>query len=124
MTDEARKHSSEEVKLLVAIAEMKTAYKLLNDNFNEHRKEDEAHFERLYDTLRDTRNDIGSIPQKIIERSETLKTEVLTISRNEFTSKIDFRVFKTWIVTGIIAGTSAGTLVASVINYFWSTMGV
>lgn len=119
MPEESKTYSLEEVEIIKGIAEMKAAYTLLNDSFNEHRRDDEAHFERLYNTLKEARSEIGSIPHEIMKQSEALKTDVLNIGRREFTSKVDFRVFKTYITASIAGGMTVGTVVASFLSHLW-----
>ncbi len=118
MSGEELKYTEGEVQLLVAVSEVKTMQKMHMDLFNDHKDEDETHFKNLYDADKQILSEIQLIPGKMIVCSESIKTDVLKVARKEFTPITEFKVFRTWVITGMTAGITVGSIVGAVISYF------
>lgn len=111
-------HTDEEVSLLLKINEVNVMQKMMLESFNDHVKDDDKHFAKLYDADEKILSEINKIPYKMTQCSEKIKTDVLTVARHEFTSETEFRVFKTWIITGISVGTIFATVLSALINVY------
>jgi len=124
MSGEQKTHTIGEVDLLVATARVETMQCMLNDSFNDHKKDDEVHFKNLYEADKQILAEISLIPERIATCSERIKTDVLKVARNEFSTIVNFEVFKAKIVTwGIAAGIIAG-VVAKIIDWALKLAGV
>lgn len=124
MSGEEKVYTKGEMELLLATNEVKTMQKMMLESFNDHMKDDEDHFDRLYEADKEISGKIDNLPAKITECSEKLKTEILTVSRREFTGKTEFQVFRTKIMTGIIVGISIGSILATVISLSLTTIKI
>jgi len=124
MAGEERIYTKGENEILIALARVETMQCVLNEDFGSHKKDDNSNFKNLYDADKQINASINGIPEKLAKRDEALKTEIFKQTRSEFATQTDFKVFKTWIVTGVIAGTTVGTIVASAIMYILRVSGV
>lgn len=118
MSGETKTHTQGEVDLLIAVARVETMQQMLLSSFTEHKAEDSEHFDNLYESLKGIRSDIAQIPEDMSKCREQIKTETLVVARNEFATITDFKVFKTWLIAGMIAGTTTGSLISSVVIFF------
>jgi len=115
MVDEKKTHTQGEVDSLVAIARVETLQHVLNSEFNEHKKEDSEHLDRLYDADKRILAEVTTVPEKLIKCSETLKTDILNISRREFTTITNFEIFRTEVKASVRVGVAIGSVASSII---------
>ena len=115
MADEEKTHTAGEVEILVATARVETMQCVLNESFNEHKKEDAEHFDNLYEADKTILKEVREIPNKIYQCREDLKTEVLQTSRKEFAPAVDLTVFKTEIKASIKTGVAVSSILTPVI---------
>lgn len=116
MSGEVKTHSQGEVDLLIAVAEVRTLQKMALESFNDHVRDDDKHFQRLYDNDEKIIEDIAKIPNSMVTCSEKIKTDILSIARHEFTSITAFKVFRTQIIYGMLGASAAGSLLSVVLN--------
>lgn len=124
MSGEEKIYTKGEMELLLATGEVKTMQRMMRDDFAKHMSDDEEHFERIYLNEKEIEVKIDNLPSRIAEASEKLKTDVMAISRREFTQETDFQVFKTKIMTGVIVGIAAGSVIATIVSIIISSFKV
>lgn len=123
-SEDKKTHTDSEVELLLAVNEVKTMQKMHLELFNDHKAEDSEHFDRLYEADKKILSEIQEIPARMINCSEKIKTDILSISRNEFATITDFKVLKTWIITGIVAGSAVAGIISTALNYVIAVMKI
>lgn len=116
MSDEEKVYTKGEMELLLATNEVKTMQKIMLDSFSEHMQDDISNFKRLYDANKEIISKIETIPQKMADCSDKMKKEVLSVADRRYTPIIEFKVFRTQVITGIVIGTVIGSAIATIIN--------
>ena len=91
--------------LLVAVD---TKLGILIEDFKSHKIDDDGHFGRIYES-------INKVPDRLNNCKESLKTEIMNISRKEFAQVTDFKVFRAEVKTSVRTGVIIGSLVGSTI---------
>ena len=81
---------------------------ILIDDFKAHKKDDDEHFGRIYGS-------INAIPDKMSSCKESLKTEIMAISRREFAGVTEFETFRATVRTSVIVGVAVGSGVGTII---------
>lgn len=76
-------------EMLIAIARVDTMQHVYNEAFKDHEKDNEDHFDRLYDADKKILDEIAGIPTRMAECSEKIKTETLSVARREFATKVE-----------------------------------
>jgi len=115
MAGEEKTHTQGEVDILIAMERVVTLQCVMNDDFKDHKKEDEEHFDNLYEADKEILKEVREIPSKIFECKEGLKTEVLSVARKEFAPAVDLAVFKTEIKSSIRSGVVVSSVLTPVI---------
>lgn len=124
MSNEEKFYTKGEMELLLATNEVKTMQKIMMESFNKHITDDDDHFDRLYKTEKEIISKIDLIPQRMVECSERMKTDVLVIADERYTHDKEFKIFRTKILTGVMAGTVIGTILATVMSLIFAAMRV
>lgn len=91
---EERSYTQHEHEVLVAIARVETLQCVYDEAFKDHTKDNEEHFERLYDADKKILDEITEIPGKMTQCSEKIKTETLAVARREFVSNAALETYK------------------------------
>jgi len=94
MSGEPKTHTAGEVEIIRAMARVETLQCMMNDDFRDHKKEDDDHFGNLYEADKKILAEVKLIPERMTECSEKIKTETLQVARNEFTSKVEIETYK------------------------------
>ena len=94
--------------LLVAVD---TKQGILIEDFKDHKLDDDGHFGQIYQS-------VNNFPDRLTTCKENLKTEIMNISRKEFASVTDFKVFRAEVKASVKAGVAVGSFVGTM------TMGV
>ena len=94
MSGEEKTHTQGEVDILIAMERVVTLQCVMNDDFKDHKKEDDEHFDNLYDADKEILSEISKIPENMIACSEKIKTDILSISRKEFVTATDIETYK------------------------------
>lgn len=91
--------------LLVAVD---TKLGILIEDFKSHKIDDDQHFGRIYDS-------INKVPDRLTTCKESLKTDVMNISRKEFATITNFEVFRTEVKTSVRTGVTIGSFFGTII---------
>lgn len=118
MSEDIKTHTAGEVDLLIAVARVEAMQKIGVEAFQSHAREDNDHFERLYEAEKRILCKLDNIPQKFTDCSEKLKTEILKIADTRYTPDKEFTIFKTKVVMGVTLGTLLGTIIATILSLF------
>ena len=90
---------SEATKILVSLAEIKTLQRVSNKEFEDHKKEDKVHFDRIYDTL-----------------------EEYVVKMSDNTTAL--KVFETKVLAWVAAISVAGVVISAGINIYLKIPGL
>jgi len=85
--------------LLVELAKIQTLQKVSNKEFEDHKKEDKVHFDRIYDTL-----------------------EEYVVKMSDNTSAL--RVFETKVLAWVAGISTAGVAISAIVNLYLRVPGV
>lgn len=95
MPDKEEKiYTETEHQILLAVDGVRVVNEMQLQSFNEHVKDDDAHFQRLYDADEKILDGINKVPQKMAECSEKIKTDILSVSRKEFVGETALETYK------------------------------
>lgn len=122
--NEDARYTSAEVHILTKLTHLETLVNVNQESFSSHVKDDRQDFGKLFDANEHTLEEIGKIPERLIDCGSNFKSEIMKESEDKFVSVTDFKVFKTWIVTGVAAGSAVGAMIGIVINYAVSLKGL
>ena len=89
--------------LLVAVD---TKLGILIEDFKSHKIDDDGHFGRIYES-------INKVPDRLNNCKESLKTEIMNISRKEFAQVTDFKVFRAEVKSSVKAGVAVGSFIGT-----------
>ena len=92
--EEEKVYTEYEHKLLLAVDNVKQMQNMQLQSFNDHVKDDDMHFQRLYDADEKILEGISKVPYKMAECSEKIKTDILKISRKEFVNTTAMETYK------------------------------
>jgi len=94
VSGEEKTHTQGEVDIIKAVTRVETLQCVMNDDFKDHKKEDDEHFDNLYEADKEILQEIVKIPEKMVACSEKIKTDILIISRQEFVTATDMETYK------------------------------
>ena len=89
--------------LLIAVD---TKLGILIGDFKAHKDDDDGHFRGIYES-------INNFPDRLGNCKESLKTEIMTISRKEFAQVTDFEVFRAEVKTSVKVGVAFGSIIGT-----------
>jgi len=81
--EEEKVYSETEHKILSALDSVKLLQELYYKSFNDHVKDDDSHFQRLYDTDEKILAAVNKVPEDMLRCRDKIKTDTLQVARKE-----------------------------------------
>ena len=97
---EEKVYTKTEHEILVSVARVETLQCISDENFRDHIKDNEDHFNKLYAGEKRILSEVSKIPTKMTECSERIKTETLQVVRKQFVSATDQETNKSDVKEG------------------------
>jgi hypothetical protein len=124
MSDKPAVYTEAEARILATLAELETRIEIYQKTFESHAKDDREDFSKLYKANEHVLEEIGKMPERLIECGARFKVEIMKESEKKFVNVTDFKVLKTWLLAVVAIGSSTGATIGAVLSYAASMKGI
>lgn len=104
------------MQIIKDLAELGTKQALQLKAFEDHKKEDSDHFDRLYDADKQILDAVSHIPENMMKCRDKLKDDIMDDVEKNFVSATEFKILRTKITWSIITVTALGSVVTTVLT--------